>query len=389
MDNCIKLKNSQNLKQTLIKEELLVPMLTNRQSNFELLRIVAMLFIVMHHYAVHGGITFTSQFTFNKIFLQMLAFGGKVGVNIFIMISGYFLICEHFKLRKLIKLMFQMWFYSLAILILIFLFNFTNIDLKVILKSILPIGLVNWFAFTYFVFYLIFPFENILLRNISQKEYLLMLISGGILWFVFPTISNIFGSFSIIGIMGLFSYLYAIGAYIRIYCKKTYRHVSKIAVYTYLLYMLSSILFDLLSLKYNFFINKVFYFCDEKSIFLLIISISLLLYFKDFNLKYNKYINYIGATTFGIYLMHDNNYVRHFLWQNIFQNYIYYNTNFLVLHAIISILMVFVFCSFIDFLRLKFIEKPLFRYLNPKINVLENKLHTQLDLMLDKIIKKT
>lgn len=69
-----------------------------RQSNFELLRIIAMLLIVLHHSMIHGTLTTPGKvvldtgnpFTFG--IYNFLAFGGKVGVYIFVLITGYFMI---------------------------------------------------------------------------------------------------------------------------------------------------------------------------------------------------------------------------------------------------------------------------------------------------------
>lgn len=46
-----------------------------RSSNFELLRILSMLMIVMHHYVGHGGFVLTSDLTLNKTIIEC-AFGG-------------------------------------------------------------------------------------------------------------------------------------------------------------------------------------------------------------------------------------------------------------------------------------------------------------------------
>lgn len=76
-----------------------------RQSNLELLRIFSMILIVMHHYAIHGGFdVIDMQFNFNKEVIRFFTFGGKLGVNLFIMISGYFLIKSKFKKKNLLRL---------------------------------------------------------------------------------------------------------------------------------------------------------------------------------------------------------------------------------------------------------------------------------------------
>lgn len=87
-----------------------------RESNIELLRIVSMVLIIMHHFSVHGTFPFTPELTFNKVFLQVFGLGGKAGVVAFVMITGYFMVSSSFKLHKFGKLVGQIWFYSLAML---------------------------------------------------------------------------------------------------------------------------------------------------------------------------------------------------------------------------------------------------------------------------------
>lgn len=54
-----------------------------RQSNLEILRIIAMIMIVAHHFAVHGGLNYTrDNITVNRLWIQLLAIGGEIGVNI-------------------------------------------------------------------------------------------------------------------------------------------------------------------------------------------------------------------------------------------------------------------------------------------------------------------
>ena len=77
-----------------------------RNSNIEFLRIVSMLLILFHHYAVHSGFNFefTGQIISNKIFIDILSSFGKAGVNIFLAISSYYLIDleskSKFKIKK-------------------------------------------------------------------------------------------------------------------------------------------------------------------------------------------------------------------------------------------------------------------------------------------------
>ena len=73
-----------------------------RESNFELLRIISMIFIVAYHLVYYTGVNiFTQPTEINKLWLLFIMLGGKVGVNAFVLISGYFSVtAKNFKTSK-------------------------------------------------------------------------------------------------------------------------------------------------------------------------------------------------------------------------------------------------------------------------------------------------
>ena len=81
----------------------------HRKSNFELLRIIAMLMIMGSHFACHSGFLFpNSSITVNRLWIQFLTIGGKLGVDIFVLISGYFLInVQKIHFEKVIRILFK------------------------------------------------------------------------------------------------------------------------------------------------------------------------------------------------------------------------------------------------------------------------------------------
>lgn len=84
-----------------------------RNSNFELLRIVCMLFIVLGHIrSKHkGGMDLASiDYWIDFGIMPFVC----VAVNSFVLISGYWGI--KFKMERLLKLNLQTWFYSVLIL---------------------------------------------------------------------------------------------------------------------------------------------------------------------------------------------------------------------------------------------------------------------------------
>lgn len=77
-----------------------------------------MVMIVGHYFAVHGwegGFPYQS-ISVNRLWVQFIQMGGKIGVNVFVLISGYFLIiAPKIKISKVIKLWLQIAFYSLIL----------------------------------------------------------------------------------------------------------------------------------------------------------------------------------------------------------------------------------------------------------------------------------
>ena len=125
-----------------------------RQSNIELLRIVAMLLIVIVHFASYGAFTFpTSAITFNRIWFQLFRSTGKIGANIFVLISGYFLIeTKNIKVKKALKMWLQIFTYSFLLYVIFAAFGDAPLNFKTVIKRLFPITYGEWwFASAYFV----------------------------------------------------------------------------------------------------------------------------------------------------------------------------------------------------------------------------------------------
>ena len=142
----------------------------SRERQFELLRILAMVFIIIHHYAIHGGILEAEVRTANKYIAVLIYSFGQVAVNVFILITGYFLIDSKFKIKKLLKLIFQVLFYTISILIIYIIFKGIP-DWYILKTCIFPIiSGTYWYITAYVFLYCLSPFLNILIRNLNQKN---------------------------------------------------------------------------------------------------------------------------------------------------------------------------------------------------------------------------
>ncbi|MCO4635032.1 hypothetical protein Si037_01640 [Streptococcus infantarius subsp. infantarius] len=348
-----------------------------RNSNIELLRIISMLLIVSHHFSVHGDFDSLDSITmFNKVWLQFIQLGGKIGVNIFVIISGYFLIqSSKNKLSKVLKLWVQLLFYSFIIYLIFVIVGDATISIKELIKNIFPVIFTKWwFASTYFILYLLTPYLNKLLTSFSKNEYQNFLMLLTFLWCIIPTFTtNLFQSNPLIW----FVYLYALAGYIRLY--GLFDNIKAktcilIAIVIYILTFLSAVIFDILGLKVNFFLEHATYFFEMQKLPILIISILLFLGFLKIDIGSNRVINIVASATFGVYLIHDNNYVRVFLWENLFKNASFARSDYLILYSILVIILVYIVCTLIELMRIYLIEKRYMPWLTRISEKLENKL---------------
>lgn len=343
----------------------------HRDSNFELLRIIAMLLIIGHHFSIHSGFVFSdNSISLERAYLQFISMGGKLGINLFILISGYFLInSKSIKISKIIKLWLTMLTYSVGLYI-VFLFRqgISVFDKQYFLTCLLPVGFGQWgFATNYFVLFLMSPLLNIALKGLDKKTYRKLLILFFILWSVLPTI-NIFSSVKInYGFSDLlwFIYLYSFAGYIRLYFDI---HSNRIPFY-FLFFILTCFASYFVFIVSNYFVQYPVSLLDLVSNFftpeyltIFPMSVFMFLLFASLNIKYSKLINFIASSVFGIYLIHDNFLVRSFLWTNIFYGVKYTYSKLLLPYSVFAVLCVFVFCSIIELIRIYLLEKNYMKF---------------------------
>lgn len=336
----------------------------SRNSAIELLRIISMIMIVFHHFAGHGGFNFTADITFNYVWYLFMLSGGKIGVNIFVLISGYFLIDskQGFSLKKVLKFWLQLLFYSLVIYFAFCIKGDMLFSIKKLIMMCLPI-LFNswWFATHYFILFLLHPVLNLFLNKVSKHFFQAFLIITSIFFSLIPTITT-FGSR--LGMFAWFFILYCWASYIKLFGLKPKlkcKHYFFLCLILYVLNIVGYLGIETLSSKislinrYKYRINRIYFASD--SFLMLLTSILLFMSFATLKLKTNKFINLVASATFGVYLIHDSNFVRPYLWGNIFKNATYQNSAYLLPYSIIVVCLVFVICSVIELIRKFLIEK--------------------------------
>ena len=345
-----------------------------RNSNIEILRIISMIFIVLSHYTVHNGISNLSlPLNINRLLLEIATLG-NIGVILFVMISGYFMIEQkEFKLKRVISLYLQIVFYSILIYFVFIILGKDIFSIKRLIKYFLPITYGEyWFMSCYMILYIFSPFLNKLLINLKKKEYINLIM---LMIFLFSILSTITGRTFYGNELVQFVMFYSIGGYFKKYPKNKFNNnklSKRVFFITSLLLILSTIFFDIMGSQYSVFNNHTTYFFQRNSILSIIFSISLFNIFinkKEFN---NKLINIISSCTLGVYLIHDNNLVRNVLWTNVLKVYKYVNSNYLIIHMILSVIIIFIVCTIIEYIRKNTVEKITNKLID-KLSILENK----------------
>ena len=92
-----------------------------RESNIELFRIIVMLLIVAHHFVVNSGLTsatgpiYNSSLNWRTVLLLIMGAWGKIGINCFVLITGYFMCKASITVQKFCKLLSEVMFYKIII----------------------------------------------------------------------------------------------------------------------------------------------------------------------------------------------------------------------------------------------------------------------------------
>ena len=325
-----------------------------------------MLSIVMSHCSVHGGFpAVPSKIPFNNYFLDWISLG-NLGVDIFFMISGYFLSTKEFKIQSIIKLLAQVLFFSYFCLAVSWLAGNT-VTKKALLRAVFPtINSEYWFFSAYVVLLLLSPYVNIFIRNASKRQLLSCISIMLVLWCILPTLTEI----SMYGTeLPQFVMLYLLGAYLRKYPDSILRTPK----FRRWLIVCSTVLLFTSSAALRYLNNHVFtsYIFERKyygrTSFLIIgMAIGMFstaVYHKPWS---NKIVNAIGSCTLGVYLFHDNPLIKTTLWKVWVNNNAFYDSHIFILRILFSIAAVYAVCTIIEFLRQKLFARPM-EYLLEKI----------------------
>lgn len=341
-----------------------------RESQFELMRIISMLFIVLYHILVHGKILehATGSMSLFLAFIESLIL---VHVNSFVLVSGYFQCKGNLKLGKAIKINNMTWFYKVVMmLILVATSLIAKPDTLTRLHTYLPIDYgTYWFINSYLILYLISPILNKVISTSSKKSLQKVILTLFIIISVLSTVTrDVFYNTLTGRSLCTFILLYFIGAYIRIYpisdsyFMKPFSNNAKRLIY-FSIYLFGAIMSTFCWLGYTYlhplgaFANEIgsilgFNHISYASPIVIIQSIGYFLYFSTLNFK-NKFINKVSSSTLAVYLISENIFLREMIYDKVGLTQLNNITISLILELFIATIIVFIICTLIEILREK------------------------------------
>lgn len=340
-----------------------------RKSGIELLRIIIMFQIIILHLFDYGKLTVyannyggLTNHAFDAIWAMC-----RVPVDIFMLITGYFMVTSEFDLKKVFnkgkKVYLIMIFYSLVISGIFFALTPGLISAPEVIKAFTPFFSKRWyFLSNYLIILALSPFINLILQRLDKKQYL---IFGGILFTVisaWPTLANLGGFSKIFDVtkvvdpymgksVGGFLLMYIIGGYLRRFAEE---HNKPRLRYLALFFAFCAIDFSLHAIFWQYG-GKVFGMYNNP----LVIgeAIAIFLFFRDMHF-YSSVVNTIAGTTLGIYAIHETPFVRNLIWRDNFSDGTFLNLSGpkAYLAAFAYCAAIFVVCSLLDLLRQKLFD---------------------------------
>lgn len=330
-----------------------------RQSNMELLRIVAMVLIVVYHTVYYILYSYRGD---SPIFASLMTLL-HIGVPLFVLISGYFGI--NTSVKGFLKLYLVLLFYNLLFYIIQCSLGNAQFAYKTFAKLWLPFSVGSWYWFfkVYIMLYLLAPIINIVRDRIELRNKLLV-ISGFITfyWGWFAQHPSLFDGKNVIN----FIFLYILGHWLRtrIVEREAKRKNERLLyIVSYLvvagcigvaLYFSNERMQDL--------IKRICY--GYNSPVLILMSVLFFLIFTTYNFK-SKVVNWIAGSVIAVYCVHESQYFFRNAWYSFFEKQ-YLTKPLFPIIWIGSCLLLFVVSILFDKIR-EFIMHPIIKPLESLI----------------------
>ena len=344
-----------------------------RNSNIELLRIVAMLAIVAHHYVVNSTVWQLFEPLYpsaNSMFLWLWGMWGKASINVFVLITGFFMCQSRLTTRRYLKILLEIIFYSWVMWLVLAVIGYETLTWKGAVKRLICYGILtrqdNGFVPAFMWMYLLIPALNVYLHGATKRN-------------LYGTLGVLVGMFTLCGTFlnakvyhHVFWYatLYLVGAAIRIH-PFSWMERNKVCVpflgLSVMAAWCSVVGLNLLAYWLGHPTRHPYFFvADSHKLLSFTTALLAFLVFKNWRLPQSRFVNVIASTTFGVLLIHAaSDGMRKWLWQDFVNVPTAYSMPLpmLIGYSFVVMVGVFAVCSALDYLRIRFVEKPIFGWL--------------------------
>ncbi len=336
-----------------------------RVVSIELLRILAMMMVVMLHYLGKGKLlpALTGEMSLNGYVAWGLESLSIVAVNVYMLISGYFLVNSQFKPGRLVELLCQTLFYSILVSVVLMAAGVISVDsltVNRILEMIFPVQMEHyWFITAYVIMYLFSPVLSTAVRNMEQKQ-LRNTIIGLLLFFgLSKSILPVELAIDNYGYDGLwFMCVFLVAAYIRLYGIPFLAKGKGRAFGCYLvgcagIFVITFVVraFYLKTGSLDHFVQTAF---DYNHVVNLFAAVSLFYTFLNMELstegKLAKVVYAVAPYSLGVYLLHEQLEVR-YLWPQWLGAAMEVNVVLFVVRCILAVVIVYAAGTVVDALR--------------------------------------
>lgn len=290
-----------------------------RRANIELLRILAMFMVVVMHYLYQSRVLPENGHVLDSVGVTAVVLESFciVAVNVYVLISGYFLSVSAFSWRRVIRVIAQTLFYTVLIpLILAFggVLPFSDVtDLYHLWNSIFPIQSGQyWFVTAYVVMCLFSPVLNAAVQNLEQKRFRQVLAALLLFFCIGKTFSPLPFATDRYGYdFGWFLVLYLLGGYIRRFGIPFFKNAGR-SFGIYLGSVIGTAVIQLVLILLQRTIQGLGYYTSVPFHynFLLCLAgaVGLFYAFLHINVKEGKgadFIRWVSPAVFGVYLIHE------------------------------------------------------------------------------------
>lgn len=336
-----------------------------RNINIEVLRIISMLMIVYHHFSVHSDWNFPQSFSKRAYLVESVGNFGKIGVIIFVLITGYFSAGQTLKLKKILRLSNNVRFYTLLAIVVLFVLQ-RNITMNIFISSLFPLVFQEyWFITNYVILILFQPLLASFFKYDKEKKLkyfctLTMCLYLPSIVGTFLNIENYFIPDEMLAFLLISFAGHLLHEYNTELCTKYVKIVRILCVLTFILVLLKPILMFNFA---NYFAFSNSFLTGVNSLNALLFSCTFFVVVQGIRIPESQLVLSTSLLVFDVYLIHDNSILRPIIWKDIFKNSMYFNSKWLPIIVIFEPLLVFICCLLIAKIK-QFLTKILyFRFL--------------------------